>query len=227
MSGKRSSDADNNSADKKRPKMDKEDDFSYGYLITARNCCAAMTDFEHSKRITILQSFGTTVCHVPTDELRKIMTLGTARRKLDFEGASIEVYNLCFDESLVKFLAHWIHHRDSGEAIKAALNHQTETGEAVLNEKWLTYMINAINLFEGAKIFTCDIAHSLVDEFLAFLERGGLLHIDRVYEICQNTSSTPLLTSVFANVFIHRKKQFAQQDPTCDYDRAVQKHMQQ
>jgi hypothetical protein len=63
-------------------------------------------------------------------------------------------------------LAHWIHHRDSREAIKAALDCHT------------AYLIRAINFFKGPDIFPYDIGDSLVDE------------------------------------------------PTCDYDRAVQARMQ-
>ena len=185
-----------------------------------------MTDCRHSNHITILQSFGRTVCHVPTDELRKTVKLGTARRKLEFEGASILVHDFMFGEPRVKFLAHWIHHRDSGEAIKAVLRPRAETEEGDLDEQWLIYLIAAINFFEDPNIFTCDIADSLVDEFLAFLERGGLPHIDRIYELCKRSCGSEILTSVFASVFIHRKKQFAQHDPDCDYDRAVQKYMQ-
>lgn len=123
-------------------------------------------------------------------------------------------------------MAHWIHHRDSREAIKAALDCYTEAEEAVFDEKWLAYLIRAINFFKGPDIFPYDIGDSLVDEFLEFLERGGLLHIDRIYKICRDTCSTQFLTSVFASVFIHRKKQFAQHEPTCDYDRAVQARVQ-
>jgi hypothetical protein len=154
------------------------------------------------------------------------MRLGSARRKLEFEGASIQVYDFHLDRSVVKFLAHWIYHRNLREAVKAAFGEHTEAEEGVLDEKWLAHLIRAINSIESLTGFTCDIIDSLVDGFLAFLERGGLPHIDRVYEICRNTSGTQILTSVFASVFIHRKKQFAQHDPTCDYDRAVQKHMQ-
>jgi hypothetical protein len=184
-----------------------------------------MTDSKHSKRITILQSFGTTICHVPTNELQKIAKLGTARRKLEFEGANIQVHDLRFDASLVKFMAHWIHHRDSEEAINVTLLRSEARVSAVLDEEWLNFLIQAMNSFDDPSTFTCDIIDSLIDTFILFAIRGGHAHIAQVYQICRYTCETQTLARVFANIFIHAKKTFAKQEPTCDYDRAVQKNM--
>lgn len=186
---------------------------------------AQMVDFEHSKNIAILQSYGTTVCHAPADEFYKLAKHCTARRELAFEGARIQVLDLQIEASLVRFLAHWIHHRNAGNAIEATMKRQQEREEGVLDEEWLAHLIRAINVFVAPFRFVPDIADSLIDRFLEFLEDGGLDHIDQIYQICKASSKDKILSSVFANVFIHRKKHFAQQVPTCGYDEAVQKHM--
>jgi hypothetical protein len=188
---------------------------------------AQFTDFEHSKRVAILRSYGTTVCHVSAGELEKILKLDTSEAGVrhEFKGLSIQIHDFQVEEDLLKFLAHWIHHRDSREAINATMDGHIQQEEHTLNEEWLAYLIRAINFFDDSFTFTCDITDSLIDQFLDMLNCCGLERIDQVYQICRDSSETRILTSVFANVFVHRKKQFAQDDSTCEYDQAVQRHM--
>jgi hypothetical protein len=122
-------------------------------------------------------------------------------------------------------LAHWTHHRDPKEAIDATMEHPTGREEGAFNEDRLVYLIKAMNFFDDPFTFTCDITDSLVDRFLDLLNSGDLERIDQLYHICKDSSKTSILTSVFASVFVHRKKQFAQQALTCEYDCAVQGHM--
>jgi hypothetical protein len=185
------------------------------------------TDFEHRKRVAILRSYGTTVCHVSATELQKILKYNASDSGVHhaFKGLDIEIHDFHVEKDLVKFLAHWIHHRDPGEAINASMGRLTEREVGAFNEDRLVYLIRAMNFFDDPFTFTSDITDSLVDQLLDLLKCGGPVDIDHVYRICKNSCQTPALTSAFANVFIHRKKQFAQQVPTCEYDRAVQGHM--
>jgi hypothetical protein len=182
-----------------------------------------VADFLNSKRIAILQSYGTTICHVPTSELEKIVKPYTSRYGLrhDIEGVIVEVHDFLIEEPLVRFLAHWIHFREPEEAVKATINRQRERPCRALDEEWLAFLIKALNAFDDPEIFTCDITDSLIDQFFGFLNCGGLDHIDQVYQICRESCKTHILTKIFAIVFVHDKKQFARQAPTCDYDRAV------
>lgn len=95
----------------------------------------------------------------------------------------------------------------------------------VLDEEWLAFLIKALNTFDDPTAFTCAVTDSLLDQFLKFLRHGGHTHIDQVYKTCKESCKTNVLAKIFANVFVHEKKQFAQQTPTCEYDRAVQRHM--
>jgi hypothetical protein len=195
-----------------------------------------VADFEQSKHIAILQSRGVDVCHVPAAELEKVEDVknnmrggwcGRSERVRDVAigEVNVQVHNFLAEKSLVKFLAHWIHHHDAEEALKTTIDHQEETRSGDLDEDWLHYMIDAMNEFDKPYRYICDISDSLVDCFIQFLVSGGLDHIDRVYEICAESCDNETLTRVFANISIHDKKEFGKQENTCDYDRAVQGHM--
>jgi hypothetical protein len=198
---------------------------------------ARVTDPKRSKRIAILQSYGTSLCHVPAGELEKVEKVnntvrdawhGLSRRVHDvlIGDVNVQIHNFLAEESLVKLLAHWIHHRDAEAAINATIHRKTETTSGTLDEEWLDYLIDAMELFDNPNKFICDIRDSLIDCFIHFLIGGGLEHIDRVYEICHDRRITRTLTSVFANVFIHDKKEFAKKARVDEYDRVVQRHMQ-
>ncbi|KAG9566910.1 hypothetical protein KCU71_g4168, partial [Aureobasidium melanogenum] len=181
-------------------------------------------DFPYGTRIVILRSYGKAICHVPAGEFNKISTMILDTSYLFF-GTTVQVYDFDVEEPLIRFLAHWIHHRNSEEAVVATMNRQTERSGRDLDEEWLVFLIRAMNCFDDPTKFTCDLTDSLIDDFLRFLRCGGLAKIDQVFKICKSRCKTQVLTSIFANVFIYHNKRFAKQAPTCDYERAVQKYM--
>jgi hypothetical protein len=138
---------------------------------------------------------------------------------------NVQVHNFLENESSIKFLAHWIHHRDAGAAINATIRRETAKTSGTLDEEWLFYFVEAMELFDDPSKFICDISDSLIDCFISFLLGGGLDHIDDVYEIYRDRCDNENLTSVFANVFIYDKKEFAKETRVDEYDRAVQRHM--
>jgi hypothetical protein len=179
------------------------------------------------KRVAILRLYGKTVCHVPASELQTILKYNTSTSGVrhEFKGLDVEIHDFLVEKDLVRFLVHWVHHRDSGEAINATMNRLAEREDGTFNEDRLVYLIRAMNFFDDPFTFHCDITDSLVDEFLDLIKCDGSIDIDQVYRMCRDSCKTPTLTSVFASVFIHRNKRFAQQAPTCEYDRDVQGHM--
>ncbi|KAH0366716.1 hypothetical protein KCU65_g5150, partial [Aureobasidium melanogenum] len=131
--------------------------------------------FPYDTRIAILQSWGISICHVPYGEPKKICsdTCATMVKRKPFPDTYLEVHNFEVEERLVKFLAHWIHHRDPNEAIDATMNRQAERRFEVLDREWLDFLIKILNFFDSTK-FTGDIADSLVDNFLHFLNCGEI-----------------------------------------------------
>ncbi|KAG9685879.1 hypothetical protein KCU95_g12418, partial [Aureobasidium melanogenum] len=198
--------AANDSPATKKLKTGNEDELAYG------------------SHVALLQSYGTTVCHVPLAEFQKISTLDPVK-KCGTLGAIFHIYDYPVETPLVRFLAHWIHHRDSEEAVNAAMEHQIDSINGVLDRKWLDFLVKVLNFCDDKSKFHSDITDSLIDNFFLFLRSGGIDHMDQVFEICKEHCKTHALTSAFANVFLYRKKQFLKQAPTCDYDRAVQRHM--
>ncbi|KAH0012624.1 hypothetical protein KCU78_g9596, partial [Aureobasidium melanogenum] len=166
--------ADDNGPATKKAKTGTEDEFPYG------------------TRVAILQSCGKSVCHVPTSEIEKIFsdTSTTYTCGDSFAGTDIEVHDFRAEEHVIKFLAHWIYHRDSEEAIKVTMNRQTERRSGVLDGEWLTFLIKAMNFFNDPVLFTNDITGSLVDSFLWFLSCGGLDHIEQILEVYRDHCKT-------------------------------------
>ncbi|CAD0096779.1 unnamed protein product [Aureobasidium vineae] len=203
----RSCDAHKDGPDNKRLKIDDEDEFPY------------------SDRITILQSYGTVVSHVPTSEFEKIIVQNTGVHD-DYRGASIQTHNFNVEKPLVRFLAHWIHHRDSEEAITATMNRQTQRRHGVLDEEWLDFLIKVMNFCDDPKKFISDITDSLVHNFMFLLDSGDRCHIKQMYSICKACCKTHALIRIFANEFVYCDKEFLMRTPRCRYDWAVQKHMQ-
>lgn len=140
----------------------------------------------------------------------------------EFEGLVTEVYDFNAGEDLVKILAHWIHHRDAKGAMNATMVRQTEKEKGNLDAEWLADLLRATSFFGNSYVFTCDIADSLVDLFVEFLEGCSPESIDQVYHMCKNSTGAHIFTSVFARVFLHSKKEFLQQEMACHVDRAVQ-----
>jgi hypothetical protein len=115
-----------------------------------------MVSLEHSTRIAILQANTSTLFkqphrHAPSIEKSRLPP----------------VYDFNPEEDLVKFRAHWIHHRNPRAAIHVTMNRQIGREEHAFNENWLAYLIGAIDLFDDPITFTCNVICSLVDELLA------------------------------------------------------------
>ncbi|CAD0097385.1 unnamed protein product [Aureobasidium mustum] len=84
-----------------------------------------------------------------------------------------------------------------------------------------------MNLSNNRIIFVSDITDSLVDTFLSFVApTSGLAHLDQIFAICKHLCKSNILIRIFANLFLHHKKQFIKQIPECAFERAVLTHMQ-
>ncbi|KAG9695671.1 hypothetical protein KCU95_g3400, partial [Aureobasidium melanogenum] len=204
MSNKSPSDANNDGPATKKLKASIGDGLSY------------------SARITVLQSCGYAISSVHVNEFAKISAHNTASYHMlnDTGGASMQILNFPVEKTLVRFVAHWIYHRDATEAINASMNRQDEAQPGLVDKEWLIFLLKAMNFYGNRANFTCDITDSLVDAFLLFIaSKSGLVHLDQVFIICKKHCKTITLTRIFANLFLHHRKQFVKQAPNSAFER--------
>ncbi|KAH0384249.1 hypothetical protein KCU92_g4583, partial [Aureobasidium melanogenum] len=210
MSIVRPSNADNEGPTAKRTKMDTEDEFPY------------------DARITVLMSFGKAVSSVHAGEFAKISRDNTGNHRISpySGGASVQSHDFQVEKTLVRFLAHWIYHRDAKEAINASFHRQNKAQPGQVDEEWLIFLLKAMNFCNDGWKFTCDITDSLVDAFLSFVaSKSGMVHLDQIFTIFKEHCKTGALTHIFANLFLHHRKQFVKQIPTCYFEQVIQRHM--
>lgn len=106
------------------------------------------------------------------------------------------------------------------------MDRQNEAQPGEVDEEWLVFLLKAMNFFDNRAEFTCDITDSLVDAFLSFISTiSGLVHLDQIFTTCKKHSKTAALTRIFANLFLHYKKQFVKKQPDCAFERAVLRDM--
>lgn len=173
------------------------------------HCIVQIAHLTSSARITILQSCGYAIFSVHANEFAKISAHNTASYHMldDTGGASMQILNFPVEKTLVRFLAHWIYHRDATEAMNASMNRQDEAQPGQVDEEWLIFLLRAMNFCGNRANFTCDITDSLVDAFLLFIaSKSGLVHLDQIFTICKKHCKTITLTPIFANLFLHHRK---------------------
>ncbi|KAG9942454.1 hypothetical protein KCU85_g9219, partial [Aureobasidium melanogenum] len=175
----------------KKLKTGNEDEFAYGKDNTTHIMLQhkPLTP-SHSSHVALLQSYGTTVCHVPLAEFQKISTLDPVK-KCGTLGAIFHIYDYPVETPLVRFLAHWIHHRDSEEAVNAAMEHQIDSINGVLDRKRLDFLVKVLNFCDDKSKFHSGITDSLIDNFFLFLRYGGIDHMDQVFKICKEHCNMP------------------------------------
>lgn len=229
MSSKNSSDATNDGPATKRPKPSIEDGFPYesATVIDDVTWCRQL-NLTLSSRITILTSYGSAVSSVQAGQVAKISAHNIGNHLVHpySGGATVQVHNYQVEEAFVKFLAHWIYHRDAKEAIDASMIRQNETQPGEVDEEWLVFLLKAMNFFANRAEFTCDITDSLVDTVLSFTStKSALVHLDQIFTICKQHCKTSILARIFANLFLHHKKQFVKQTPNDAFERITQTHV--